>query len=351
MRAPKPKSRLPRLSWLNLGLIILWWLLINFVAERTAFTTFGLYLPQHPFLLPTLGLLIWSIFAKKRWPILLNGATLLVFGVLLLGVQVPWVRLMPANPDSLRLRVRVMTWNILLSRAGTAKIADEIRAQKPDIVCLQETLGGRDVPQDRTPELIARFPDWHWARAGDVTVLSRYPIVAQRRYPHPKPSHRRVLAVTCQTPGGPLDVLVAHISTAAQNSRYGGRKPRSLRRLIETATLVEQTAQTRQKQLPVVDKALDQSRRSGRPFVLAGDFNNPPRGGFHRHLKARLTDAFAQAGAGTGFTFPARLPVMRIDYIWLGRGVKARRAYTVATNASDHLPIVADVEVGFPAHQ
>ena len=204
-------------------------------------------------------------------------------------------------------RVRVMTWNVLLLPGGTAKFASEIRAQNPDIVCLQETLGGHDLPGDRTPELIARFPGWHSARAGDVTILSRWPIRAERRYPHPWPSLRRALAVTCQTPDGPLDVIVAHISTSAQGSRYGGRKPRSLRRLIETATLVGQTAQTRHKQLPVVDKALDESQRSGRPYLLAGDFNNPPRGGFHRHLKARLTDAFAQGRLGQRLQLPVEV--------------------------------------------
>ena len=346
MRAPKSKtSRLPHLSWFNLGFLTVWWTLINFVAEATAFTTFGLYLPQHPFLLPTLGLLMWSLAKKKRWPILLNGATLLIFGALLLGVHLPWSRLAPADPDATR--VRVMTWNALLLRAGTDKIASEIRAQNPDIVCLQETLGGRGVPNDRTPELLARFPDWHAERAGDVTILSRWPLKNKREYRHPRPSHRRVLAATCQTPDGPIDVIAAHISTAAQGSRYGGRKPRSLRRLLETAELVQQTAQTRQKQLPTVDKALDESKRSARPYLLMGDFNNPPRGRFHRHLKARLTDAFAQGGLGNGFSFPARLPVMRIDYIWLGRAMRARRAYTVATGASDHLAVVADLEVSF----
>lgn len=343
MRAAKPKrSKLVTLSWLNLGALILWWTLINGVAERTAFTTFGLYLPQHPFLLPTLILLIWALVQKKRGPILFNSATLLVFGVVLMGSHAAWLRLWPANPKATR--ARIMTWNVLSSQGGVEKVAGEIRAQKPDIVCLQETLGRRGIVADRTPKLLARFPNWHAARAGDVTILSRWPIQNERRYPLPK-STRSVLALTCQTPGGPLDVIVAHISTSARGSRFGGRKPGSLRRVIETASLVHETAETRLGQLPTIDRALEDSKRSGRPYLLAGDFNNPPRGGFNRHLKARLTDAFAQGGFGSGFTFPAKFAVMRIDYLWLGRGVRARRCFTVPTNASDHRATVADVEV------
>ena len=344
MRAAKPKrSKLVAFSWFNLGALALWWTLINGVAERTAFTTFGLYLPQHPFLLPTILLLIWAISRKKRGPILFNAATMLVFGVLLLGSHAPWLRLWPANPKSAR--ARVMTWNVLSSQGGVEKIAGEIRRQKPDIVCLQETLGRRGVVPDRTPELIARFPGWHTARAHDVTILSRWPLQNERRYRNTKTSRRFVLALTCQTPGGPLDVLVAHISTSARGARYGGRRPGSLARVVETARLIHETAETRLSQLPVVDQAIADSKRSGRPYFLAGDFNNPPRGIFHRHLKAQLTDAFAQAGWGSGFTFPAKFPVMRIDYLWLGRGTRARRCFTVPTNASDHRATVADLDI------
>ena len=323
--------------------LLLWWILIDGVAERTAFTTFGLYLPQHPFLLPTLILLIWAIWQKNRRACWFNGATLLIFGVILLGVHLPWAQLLPAPASSHG--VRIMTWNVLLSSAGTQKIANTIKAQQPDIVCLQETLGRRGKIPDRTPELIGRFPGWHAQRAGDVTLISRWPLENVRKYKNLETSTRRVLAVTCQTPNGPLDVLVAHISTSAPGSRYGGRKLRSVERWIETARLVHGTAQTRLKQLPTLDAALDDAEQSGRPYLLAGDFNNPPRGGFYRHLKARLTDSFARGGLGSGFTFPAKLPVMRIDYIWLGRGVSARRSTVIATRASDHRALVSDVAV------
>ena len=346
MRAAKPKrSKLIPLSWLNLGALSAWWILINFVAESTAATSLGLYLPQQPFLVSTLVLLLWAIIQKKRRVALFNGATLLIFATLLLGIHAPWLRLSPANPASKR--VRVITWNVLSSQGGIEKIAGQIRAHNPDIVCLQETLGRRGVVADRTPELIAKFPGWHAARAHDVTVFSRWPIQNERRYAHPKPARRRVLAVTCQTPDGPLDVIVAHISTSALGSRLNGRKPTSLGRMIETARLIQGTARARAAQLPVLDRAIADSRANGHPYFLTGDFNNPPRGRFHRHLKSRLHDAFAQGGLGSGMTFPAKLPVMRIDYLWLSEQISTRRCFTFATNASDHRATVADLDVNW----
>ena len=140
-------------------------------------------------------------------------------------------------------------------------------------------------------------------------------------------------------------LLVAHVSTAPPQSHFAGRRVADGNRLLETFRNVRGTAQTRLSQLPTLDRALNDAQNSGHPYVLAGDFNNPPRGIFHRHLKARLTDGFAQAGWGSGFTFPARLPLMRIDYLWLGRGVRAKRVWVTDTSASDHRAIVGDLDV------
>jgi endonuclease/exonuclease/phosphatase family metal-dependent hydrolase len=48
---------------------------------------------------------------------------------------------------------------------------------------------------------------------------------------------------------------------------------------------------------------------------------------------------------GDGLTYPADKPSKRIDYIFLGGGFKARGARVLRTLASDHLPLVADLEI------
>ena len=349
MRARLRWFNLRRLSLLNGAGLALLWILENGVAERTALTALLLYLPQHPFLLLSLILLVCSAWKRRRKLTVFNAAVTLIFAVILLGLHVPWSRLQGSTPGSTR--VRVMTWNVRLANGGTAKLAAEIKAQQPDIVCLQETTGrryrGRGLV-DHVPELLRRFADWHVVRAGEVTVISRLPLLHSVQYPHPKPSRRAVLATTWQTAGGPLDVLVAHISTAPPQSHFAGRRVADGNRLLETLRNVRGTAQTRLSQLPTLDRALNDAQNSGHPYVLAGDFNNPPRGISHRHLKARLTDGFAQAGWGSGFSFPARLPLMRIDYLWLGRGVRARRVWVTDTSASDHRAVVGDLDIVNP---
>lgn len=90
---------------------------------------------------------------------------------------------------------------------------------------------------------------------------------------------------------------------------------------------------------------LNVTRRISGPLIVAGDFNTPPRGEVYRRMSADLTDAFGYAGWGVGYTFRSDVPAMRIDYVFLGNGVRAERCWTPHTEASDHLPLVADVEL------
>ena len=52
------------------------------------------------------------------------------------------------------------------------------------------------------------------------------------------------------------------------------------------------------------------------------------------------------AGDGAGFTFDAATPPARIDYILTSDDLVVRTAAVVPSDASDHLPLVADVDLG-----
>ncbi|MGE0719130.1 MAG: endonuclease/exonuclease/phosphatase family protein [Alphaproteobacteria bacterium] len=86
------------------------------------------------------------------------------------------------------------------------------------------------------------------------------------------------------------------------------------------------------------------------PAVLLGDLNAIPRSRAYRRLVTHLTDAQVAAGSTPRrATFPARLPVLRIDHVLVGRGVRVHRAEVLSTPlarvASDHRPVVVDIEI------
>jgi vancomycin resistance protein VanJ len=325
----------PLLSWSIFNAVFLLFLGLSeaWIGELTSLTALLLYLPQHPFGLLSALLVAVSLIKRDRRMLAFNAVVGVAFLFFFLGFHLPlWAARSGGKT------VRVMTWNVEKFRGTPEAIAKVIRAQNPDIVCMQETLAGES--RDKTPELLRLFPGWQFRRAREVTTMSRFPITGSRDYV--MPHRRKLLSTTWQTPHGPLRVLNAHIATTAAGQRE--RHENGLRdRAINVATSVRGTAITRASHLPLIDGALNDSQT---PVVLAGDFNNPPRGRFYRHLKSQLRDAFSEAGWGLGLTFPSKLPLLHIDYIWLGEGLQAARCFNPTTRASDHLPVVADIVYG-----
>ena len=82
----------------------------------------------------------------------------------------------------------------------------------------------------------------------------------------------------------------------------------------------------------------------GRPdtsVVLLGDLNAAPDTPEVAALVDQLTDAWVSAGVGDGNTFSSQTPTSRIDYVLTSRDVTARTAAVIASDASDHRPVVA----------
>jgi len=83
------------------------------------------------------------------------------------------------------------------------------------------------------------------------------------------------------------------------------------------------------------------------PVMLVGDLNAIPRSRVYGRLSAALHDAqcIGQRRKPQA-TFPARLPFLRLDHVFVSRGVEVSRAETLRTReariASDHLPLVVD---------
>jgi len=87
--------------------------------------------------------------------------------------------------------------------------------------------------------------------------------------------------------------------------------------------------------------------KEARPLVVAGDFNFVDHGPLAGALHARgFVDAHALAGSGRGATWPVNdwlrhLPGIRIDHVYVGRGLTATDSWVGGNFESDHLPISA----------
>jgi endonuclease/exonuclease/phosphatase family metal-dependent hydrolase len=90
---------------------------------------------------------------------------------------------------------------------------------------------------------------------------------------------------------------------------------------------------------------LVQVDRYNGPSVVGGDLNAHPHQRAAAMLAERLYDVWEPA-IGAGHTYPAREPEARIDYVFVTGQLSVRDADVIQTDLSDHLPILAELELG-----
>ncbi|OAP37235.1 endonuclease/exonuclease/phosphatase family protein [Sinorhizobium americanum] len=83
--------------------------------------------------------------------------------------------------------------------------------------------------------------------------------------------------------------------------------------------------------------------------ILAGDLNAIARSAAYKLLATHLKDAQVQSNAKPRPTFPSRLPLLRIDHVFVGDGIGVRdctvHSSALARVASDHLPILVELDI------
>jgi endonuclease/exonuclease/phosphatase family metal-dependent hydrolase len=88
------------------------------------------------------------------------------------------------------------------------------------------------------------------------------------------------------------------------------------------------------------------------PVALMGDFNDSPISVVHSRLRRHFQDAYRATGRRWGPTFRAGVIPVRLDYIYVSRGIRVLNCMVrndpLARVASDHLPVHATIEVSWP---
>ncbi|HEX6416876.1 MAG TPA: endonuclease/exonuclease/phosphatase family protein [Acidimicrobiales bacterium] len=250
----------------------------------------------------------------------------------------PLVASHPHRPPPGRV-LRVATFNIrhgagLDERVDLERVARAIAATGADVVGLQEVdrnLGRTDAT-DQAAWLAERLGA-HLAFAAAVdapppapgrprrqygnAVLSWYPIRSAATVVLPRlhrPERRVLLDVRIDVGATPVRVLASHLQNRAPDERLA--QAHAVRAHLAAG--------------------------SG-PAVVLADLNARPGAPELAVLTGGLVDAWAAAGSGPGHTYDARTPHARIDYVLVSPDVGVRAAATVRTDASDHLPLVAEL--------
>jgi vancomycin resistance protein VanJ len=236
----------------------------------------------------------------------------------------------------------VMSYNVTRGDPGVDNILSIIESENADVVALQE------VSPEVADALSSLAPVYGYMAVhptpdgyAGCALLSRFPIISDEAFPLVEGMHlyqrvvldlqgQRVhlLNVHFQPPRLPLlrsgsrALLPAGYDTTIQD--------RELERLLGELETLEGTA------------------------VVVGDLNMTDQSPGYGELTARLGDAYGETGWGFGHTFPdgeARsiatpFPLLRIDYIFHSRDIRANWSYVGDRGGPDHRFLVAGLSLG-----
>lgn len=223
--------------------------------------------------------------------------------------------------------LRIITWNI---QGGVSAdgVVEQLAALQPDIVLMQETSAWRMRAAIMKSPYLREFH-----QDPDAAVLSRFPVarLPGGRLPPWTCSAFRVQVL----PERAITCINVHLSPAVLRTQV-------IRRWT-WAGIQRAIAGTAQK-LGELRAMLELYAREG-PIILAGDFNLPPHYADLRKATLGLMDCFAEKGYGWGRTAPSKLPVMRIDMIFVPEDTRVYDARAVATRWSDHYMTLAEIAV------
>jgi len=241
--------------------------------------------------------------------------------------------------------LRVMTYNIQSGHGNLEATAAAIRAAAPDLVALQEvdvhwaersSFADQATMLGERLHMAARFAHIYRIAGADsgkpprefgVALLSRHPIIGWRNDTLTRLSTQDTNPSPAPAPGL-LEATVDLHGTAI--------------RVFNTHLDYRSDPRVRRQQ---VSEMLAYIGAASTPTLVFGDLNAPPDAPELAPLFARLRDAWP-ASAGPGFTYPADKPAKRIDYVLTSGHFRVRSANVVATEASDHRPVVVELVVG-----
>lgn len=302
----------------------LWWIsLINVGAVYT-------FMPL--FLLIPLALLI------QHWWLLARLSVLAVLGVIWFGPFFQPKTVVPSAMETMRVVSFTLGDEEYLEDDALAEIEEWLRETGADVILLQ------NIPLNITDLSAITLADFYPQRtnpastsAPGLLILSRHPIIETTDIN----AHQQRAVIDLS--GQELAIYNLHLpAPQREESRFNFTPPAEW-----MAIALNYDESERNEQLQML---LEMLRAEEIPYIVGGNFNMSQHSIIYGTLALQMTDSFRSSNSGLGSTWPVAsrtwpTPILRLDYIWHSRNLRARLTERGPALMSTHLPLVADLEV------
>ena len=328
----------------------------------------GLGFPLMLFLLLSF-IFIWAV-VRSRWAFLPLVALILSWQ----QISVFFAFAKPAQESNSRQDnvLRILNWNVSSwdeankhKNGGHSHRKDMlalIRAQNPDILCLQEffEFESSNYYEPNIPAVKAMgYPYYYFVphyfrynkayRMG-VAIFSKYPIDDTAVVPYKLNSAADNLIYSdINVNGKIIRLMTIHL----QSVRFNPVDYEGINRIRNTddegleasRTILSKIIKAYRWRSSQADQVREEIDKSPHPVILCGDFNDVPNSYTYFKIRGDMKDAFLAKGAGIGKTLRILGPTLRIDYILADKSLEVAQFDKFNVPYSDHYPIMADIRL------
>jgi endonuclease/exonuclease/phosphatase family metal-dependent hydrolase len=257
---------------------------------------------------------------------------------------------------------KVLSYNVRLfnfyeSKSGVysvKKIIEFIKAQNPDIVCLQEffILGNPAIQEE---EIIKGLGGKYYShmkiikvgknRYYGIATFTRYPIVNKGEIKHDNSSSLSIYTdLLIQKDTFRLfnnhlqSFMLKRMNRSFLNELSSAENKETVDEMMSLSRSLKKGFVLRSRQAQLVKSYIN---KSPFPVIVVGDFNDTPVSYAYRKIRKGLKDSFVTSGYGAGFTYKGFYPANRIDYILYDKNLVNTFFEIKRVMYSDHYPIMA----------
>ena len=313
-----------------LVLVVALWLTLRLAADRWWVATVVMFSPRWVWGLPLAVLFPLALVTRRPRSILLTLVTAAVWAGPVMGLCVPWRRVLAPDEGP---RLRVLTCNADGSRLDPRAFDALVKEWSPDVVVLQSLASSHR-------ELFLDRPGWRFVRQSELSLAVRESIVVSdvTRIEDEDTGGGIAGAVAAvyrlQTSSGPVALANVHLATPRQALEA------VIRLDPDAGERTRRNVASRRRQFEALARW---ARVQREPVILAGDFNTLPESALFREHLGGYANAYSVAGFGWGNTHFTRRTAVRIDHVMTGAGWTARRCRVGPDVGSAHRPVVADL--------